>query len=261
MNNICGINVEASLRALWTPTVDLTEIWDEWSRLRYGKAGAFVAQALKKSREILLKGVTYKGLRLMSHGSILSHQWTPDRRNFKIFSQPGAPLLKKAYNNLQGDEFEIWQTNPKSVSMEEFRFAQEEALQAAVEGKKLIEKEERHLTNEDYAYFMDIYDNAETMLKAVRLVSEATYAMNLVVDNYDYHPDPVKLAQNNIRQLESYGQTILREKGNDFFCAPYFMKARLKDRVIVAPSLGEALLVIADGYRTRLSEWTNVNKH
>jgi hypothetical protein len=254
LNNICGVNVEASLRALWTPTPDLMEIWDEWSRLRFGEAGVSVARALQKGRDILLKGITYQGVPLMWGDTVPAPHWTPGRVNFRMFSKPGVPLLNKDYEDLQGTDFQIWQTNPRSLPIEEFRSAQNEALEAVAEGRKLIEKEEHNLTEEDYAYLTDIYDNAEYVLKAIRLVGEAAHAMNLAADNYDSHPDPVGLAQERIHQLESYAQTILREKGNDFFCAPHFSKARLKGEDIVAPSLAEELQVIAEMYQTKLRE-------
>ena len=247
--------MEASLRALWSPTQNQEEIWDEWSRLRYGIGGVAVSRALKRSQDVLLKGLIYQGLPLMDHESITSGIWAPGGRIYRLFSKPGKPLLQKEYEDLDGIEFLLWQSGPVSASVETFRSAQEEALQAAAEGMRIIESEQGNLAEEDYAYFRDIFDNAAYILKAIRLLGELAYATNLVADNYDNHPDPVKLAEQNLRQLEGHTQTILREKGNDYFRTHYFIKARWKDEVIEAPSLVESLSVLAKMYQSRLEEY------
>jgi len=254
-NNICGVNVEASLRALWSPAPDMDQIWDEWSRLRFGRAGASATRALKLFRRILLKGFSLKGFHFMSHESIPHHHWTIHGQNFRAFGRPGVPLLQKDYEDLVGAEFQTWQLKLESFSIGEFRTAQDEARQAVAESRQLIEGEAEALTEEDREYLFGIYDNAEHLLKAIRLLGEASYAMNLVADNFDDHPDPVTLARETIRQLDSYAQELLREKGKDFFAAPYYMKPRWKGKEIAGPSLAESLLVIADRYRDTLSEW------
>ena len=254
LDNICGINVEASLRALWTPEPDLKEIWHEWSCLRFGRAGNSVAQALILSREILLKGITYKGAPFMFHGSIPAHQWKPGSMNFRLFGKPGVPLLEKPYEDLQGIEFQYWQAGVESIPIMEFRSAQDEACRAVVTGRTHIEDAKPNLTQEDYDYLVTMYASAETVLKAIRLTGEATYAMNLVEENFDHHPDPVTLARDGIRQLRLHAQDILQKKGKKFFCAPYYMKACLNDEEITAPSLGESLLVIAETYQSSLND-------
>jgi len=52
----------------------------------------------------------------------------------------------------------------------------------------------------------------------------------------------------------AHTQTILREKGNDYFRTHWFIKARWEDKVIEAPSLVESLSILAEMYQSRLEE-------
>jgi hypothetical protein len=97
-----------------------------------------------------------------------------------------------------------------------------------------------------------IYDDAETMLTAIRLVGEAACAMDLLADNFDNHPDPLALARGSIHRLELQADAVLREKGNDFFRASHFSKLRWNGKEVMAPSLAEAVSAIAEVYRARL---------
>jgi len=254
MESMNAVHVEAGLRPLWDPAPGLQDVWNEWCIQRFGgQAAEGVMNALKKSQDVLLNGLTINGIPVMNHENILPPRWLHGSIVYNLFREPGTPVTNLDSKNIRGVlNWISWQTQAESISFQAFRDRQERVIKSLNEGLALIENEHNHLDPEDYLYLSASFDDALYIIKANLLLGEAAYAMNLAEENYDNHPDPVSYANRTIDQIESYAKEIIREKGDDFFRPPVFFrtKARIGEKTILSPSLPESMAAIAENYRS-----------
>lgn len=253
LQSLSGVLVRAGLLPLWTPTPDLAEIWRDWIQSRFRSAAAEkIESALHLGDDILLHGLTPFGMYFMDHESIPSHLWAPGSPNFRLFSRPGTPLVGKTWDGIQAVGFILWQSKPVAISISQFRDSQAKARAAAERGSREIERLYPMLREKDYHYLRKCFDDALTVLAAIRLLGEAAWTANLVLDNYDQVPNPREQARTAISDLEHFA-SVLMAKDPDFFRTHEFIKTNGQGTTYIAPSLPLSLKAIAADYKKLIS--------
>jgi hypothetical protein len=200
----------AASKQLWSPTPAIKEIWRHWAERRFGKKAApNVIEALQQSRTVLIEGLSGDGIDLLAVGQNFTPRlWKRDGSGltrFYLFGKPNKPLLDKTEGEtVLSPEYTIYQMNSHSIPIETFRQNQERARQAVEKGLGLIEQAKPHLTGADYTMLREVFLNGRHVLKAVRLLGEAAYATNIVLDNFDNVEQPQEFFETSIDRLEAY---------------------------------------------------------
>jgi hypothetical protein len=200
----------AASKQLWQPTPSEEEIWLEWAETRFSKAAApHVIRALQESHTILINGVSCNGIDLLAVGSEFNpRHWIRDGNGLTrlyLFGKPGRKFVDKQKDDvIYSPEYTAWQMNTRSISIREFRQNQEKALQAIRRGLEHISKAKPHLTPADHEMLRSVFLEGDIVLKALRLVGEAAYAANLLLDNFDNVPNPKAFAEKAFSDLEGY---------------------------------------------------------
>jgi len=252
-----AVMVEAACRNLWAPSPTLPEIWRDCYTWLYGAAAApKVVRAFQRSAAIVRDGLTTGNCMLMDHEGINWHGWLPAQPAFNLFRKPGTPLAGNNYTNLAGEGLLLWQSDAKAIPIEEFRRRQAAAQQAAAEGLADIQAARPDLTESQFAELARCFEDAQVTLKAISLLGEASYQVNLRLDpalrdagdtgNHD------QLLAEAIEQLRRYADEVEARRGPDFLATHSFVKIRWQDKTITAPAMPVTLRYIADTYAMRL---------
>lgn len=200
----------AASKQLWEPTPSTREIWREWADSRFGREAApWVIRALQESETVILKGLSCNGIDLLCVGSEFAPRlWARDGSGvtrFYLFGKPGRRLVSKGSDDvIFSGEYTAYQMETHSISIEEFHENQKQARAAVQRGLDQIERAKLYLAPADYEMLNDIFVNGKNVLKALRLLGEATYATNIILDNFDGVPDPRAAFGRAIAELEAY---------------------------------------------------------
>lgn len=200
----------AASKQLWEPTPSEAEIWDEWAASRFGRRAApYVINALQESRTVLIDGLSVNGIDLLAVGSQFNPRlWIRDGSGlsrFYLFGKPGERFVKKKPGDIiYSPEYTAWQMNTRSIPIQEFRKNQEKARQAVQRGLEEIEIARPHLTPADHEMLRGVFLHGAAVLKTVRLLGEAAYATNLMLENFDQVENPKLLHDTALAALEGH---------------------------------------------------------
>ena len=260
LDNINAIMFIAGMAQCWDPVRDTDELWRDWAVRRFGaQAAEILLPALKECEELLTKGFSLQGLDVLWGWNIISEKWLgelapetgndwvkgeaygPGHNLFGIFQRPGIPLTPKREGDLMFfEDLSAYQCGSKSVPISQVRADQQRASDLIQKGMVAVEEAKSFLGDEDYSYLHGIYDTADVVLKAVMLCSEAAYATQIMLDNYDGVPDPEQQFERAIADLESGADEVAKEKGERFMSG------------WTGISLCRVLHIIAEGYRAKV---------
>jgi len=100
-------NIVAFSNSVWNPQASLQPLWKEWTRRRYGKRLAPIAEKiLKKTEEITQRIFNVKGFHLLSHLDqppalfMIDTEIDADQYNWRMMYFGDDPELKQAYQAL-----------------------------------------------------------------------------------------------------------------------------------------------------------------
>jgi len=109
-------------------------------------------------------------------------------------------------------------------------------MQKLAESKKYIGEIQFYLNEEDNEEFANILRDSALVLGVLRLLGEAAYAANLMIDNFDGVGNPRVTLKVALKELEIHNNTVIRKSGESIFNAPIY--ANVKD---IAASYRELL--------------------
>lgn len=199
----------AASKQLWEPTPDEDEIWRQWAEGRFGRAAAApVVAALRESQTVLAKGLSCNGIDLLAVGSEFNPRLWARRgaqSRFKLFGRPGVPFVKKGPGEpIASGEYTTYQMQTRSIAIDEFRRNQAAAMEAARRGLDRVEQARPVLAPADYEMLRQIFQDGTRVLDAVRLLGEAAYAANLLLDNFDHVAAPRALYDKAMAAMEAF---------------------------------------------------------
>lgn len=199
----------AASRQIWEPEPTIDETWHNWAERRFGtQAAPYVVKALQESESIIHKGLSCNGIDLLCVGSEFSPRlWMQSDTGvtrFYLFGKPGRDFVADEDDVISSEEFTAYQMDTHSIAIEDWRKNQEEARQAVERGLAQIEKARPYLTEPDYEMLKGIYTNGRHVLHAVRLLGQAAYATNIMLDNFDEVEDPDAHFNKAMSDLEQF---------------------------------------------------------
>jgi hypothetical protein len=244
--NINEILFLSGMAYAWDPIPDIDDLWMNWVTRRFGrKAGEILLPVLKSSEEIMKKGFSLQGLDVLYGLNLYPKKWIGRMGGsynlFGIFRKPGIPLVDKKEGDLiYSNEYAAFQAKSQSMPMKQIRANQNRAMDLTMKGIAAVEKAKEFLSEEDYRYLYDVFDDCRVVLKSIMLVSEGAYAAQIMLDNYDNIEDPKALFNKALEDILAYSLVVRREKGERFFGEtehPHYKP------------LHESLKKIAEGYK------------
>jgi len=209
--SVSGIQLEQSCNQLWQNPAPESEVQQRWIRRLYGNAAApLITEALSNDRKIITAITDINGLHRVS--KIGAPGWLPQNGRLKRFAPPpdaSAAHHKPKPARASGATLESGEQEDAQMGYDKLRFpAYDRQNKAAAELTRrsldLIEQARPMLARADYAYLHEIYDTARIILEAVRRLGEASYAANLMKDNYDNIPDVKTYFERTIKSLDDY---------------------------------------------------------
>ena len=250
LEDVNGIHIIAASEAWWEPARSKDALWSDWCTRRFGAAAApTVVSALKKSKTIILKGLSAGRQPLIDHSALLTGSWAPGNRlnAWGVFAHPGELLVDKAWDELTGREFRPWQVKARGVALDDFLRNSAEATGAAQEALREIESVRNDLTDQDYAYLKTCFSDAILMMEAIRLTAVGARASALCMR---------KKTKANLRRLkeacaamDACASRIQAKRGIDFRSAHHFFRTSLKGKAYQAYGTPIALRSLADTFR------------
>jgi hypothetical protein len=251
LDDVNAINVLAVGEALWAPARPLDECWLEWCSRRFGKAAApTVIAALKKSGEIIKKGLSASRLGLIDHSGLSIGKMEPRAHNraWALFAtEPGKLVVDKPYDELVHQDFKLWQVGAAGVALDTFLRDSAEADAAAREALREIAGVRPDLAPEDFTYLTGCFEDAIVFMEAVRRTVVGANASALCLERSD--AANAALLEDACAAMEAYADWIEENKGPDFFRVHFFMKAKLAGKEYPAYSVPIALRTLAAAYR------------
>jgi hypothetical protein len=251
LDDVNAINVLAVGEALWTPARPLDECWLDWCSRRFGVAAApAVVSALKKSGDIITKGLSASRLGLIDHSGLSVGKWQPRTRNsaWTLFAtDPGKLVVDKPYDDLTHPDFKLSQVDAAGVALDTFLRDSAEADAAAREALREIASARADLKPEDFIYLTGCFEDAIVFMEAVRRTASGASASALCLERYDAAHE--RRLEEACAAMEAYADWIEENKGPDFCRVHFFMKAKLAGNEYPAYSVPIALRAIAERYR------------
>jgi len=251
LDDVNAINVLAVGEALWEPARPMDECWLDWCTRRFGAAAApAVVSALKKSGEIITKGLSASRLGLIDHSGLSVGKWAPRARNraWTLFAtEPGKLVVDKPYDDLVHQDFKLWQVGAAGVALDTFLRDSAEADAAAREALRELESVRPELTPEDFDYLTGCFQDAIVFMEAVRRTARGARASALCLERSD--AANVKLLEESCANMDQYADWIEAAHGPDFFRTHFFLKTKVKGVEHAGYSVPIALRSLAEQYR------------
>jgi len=235
--SVSGIQLEQANNQLWQNPLPESEVWDHWVRRMYGNAAApLISKALSNDIKIIRAITDINGLYRLSRVS--AKGWVPENGKLRRFARPAATKNSEAKAGAKIPGAKAGATSPpakagavvesadqqdaqmgsKGPTFAEYSRQNRAAAQLVQQSLALIEQARPNLARADYVYLHEIYTCAGIILDVVLKLSEASYAANLVKDNFDNVPDPKGYFEKTIKALEDGAaskdvQWISKERG------------------------------------------------
>jgi len=206
--SVSGIQLEQANNQLWQNPRPESEVWDTWIRRMYGNAAApLISKALSNDIKIIRALTDINGLYLLSRVS--AKGWVPQNGKIKRFARPkvsaktgATPTPVKAGAVVESADQQNAQLGSGGPIFAEYSRQNRAAAEMVQSSLALIDQARPNLARADYAYLHEIYKCAGIILDVVLKLSEASYATNLMKDNFDNIPDPKGYFEKTIKALE-----------------------------------------------------------
>jgi hypothetical protein len=240
---------ESAARQLWHPTPSPGDVWRAVCTRLYGEQAApLVEKALRRSESILLEGFTLAGFPLLDHEGVNPHHWCRGNMVFRLFASPGSPVVAGDVAELRGQQLTAWQSGSKAPGMESFRQRNDRARRQVDAGRCEIMSAQAFLEPADFRRLRDIFANASVVLDTLRLLGEAAYSANRLLERDDNRADAAQQLRVALQKLGARACWIEATQGTDFLRVHDFVVIRWKEVDYEGPSLAESVRIIRDNY-------------